>query len=169
VERQRLAVLSDVLRVRLRNKLREELGATYGVGVNMKTYHLPQEHYRVGFQFDAAPERIDELIDVFTAELDSVRTQGVTSAELARVATVHKRRFETRLQQNRYWLSTIHLYDRLGIPLDQIVVPSDPSAVTPVVIRDAAERYLPRDSYLQMTYLPKDSTSGSPSDTTAKR
>ena len=169
VERQRLAVLADVLSVRLRTRLREELGGTYGVGVQTRTYPIPEEHYRASIQFDAAPERIDELIGVVEQTLDSLRTNGATAAELARTATMQRRYLETQLHENGYWLARIQEYDRLGIPLDRIPTPYANEPLTPEAIRQAAQRYLPRESYIHMLYLPRDSTLTGLGETTAKR
>jgi zinc protease len=157
VERQRLATLGQVLQLRLRDLLRERLGGTYSVGVRTETYADPAEHYRVLLAFDAAPERIDSLQDVFFAVLDSVRGAGATASELAKAAAIGRRTHEVALQDNEYWLNRLELYDRLKIPFRQLVAPPT-LAFTPADIRAAAQQYLPPQSFIHFTVLPTDSS-----------
>ena len=148
-------MVRDLLRVRLR----EELGGTYSPGVNSFTYALPEERYRVLMSFLTAPERMHELDKELRKVLDTVRIGGASQAELARAATIQRRQLETALEDNSYWMRTIGLYDRLGIPLDEISTPYSGAVVTPQSIADAARRYLPDDLYIHITAMPKDSTS----------
>src|SRR5690606_25631489 len=85
-ERQRLAALTGVLTRRWRDRLREQLGATYTVTVLDRTYPLPKEHYQLLVAFDAAPDRMRAMQREVRAILDSVRQGGATESELARVA-----------------------------------------------------------------------------------
>jgi zinc protease len=153
-EYQQISAVTDILRRRLRNELREHLGGTYGVSVFSRLYTNPKEHFQVTLNFDADPVRADTLIRVMFENLDSVRDNGVTVDELSIVETIQRRRLETQLNDNRYWLRTIQAYNRLGIPLDLIVTPFQ-HKLSSDDIRLAAQRYLPRTSFIQLTYLPK--------------
>jgi zinc protease len=168
-ERERLDALAGVLDRRFRERFREQLGATYGVGVQVYTYPLlPREHYRLLIQFDMPPERLDELLDEVDSTLDSLRSHGASAAELARVAGVQRRQLETQLQRNAYWMQAIGLYTRLGLPLDRIPRPYE-AGVTPAELREAAVRYLPPDVFIQLVALPKDSTSYARGDSTVRQ
>ncbi len=155
-ERQRLDALTLVLERRLRDRLREELGGTYGVAVQGFTYRLYDEHFRTFFGFQAAPERMTELTREMHAILNAVREQGADEAELERVARILDRRRETQLQSNRYWLDQLTLFHRLGLPLERIVVPGEGGAIDPESIRQAAEQYLPVNASIQVTQVPTE-------------
>jgi zinc protease len=167
LESQRLSTLTWVLRRRLRLELRERMGATYSPQVQLTTYVNPREHYQVMITYDAAPERMDETLDVVAHVLDSLRTEGVSQAELALVSTIGRRTLETRLHTDDYWLGAIQQYDRLGIPLDRIPAPYV-KHMTSDEIRDAARRYLPADAYIQLVYMPQDRDTTADSDSTTK-
>ena len=154
-EREKLTLLTSIVQERLRLRLREEMSATYGVGVQMLTYPLPREHYRMLFNFDAAPERRIEATDALFAVLDEIRTKGVTAAELQRAQTVRGRSLEVQLQDNGYWMSRIGTHQRLGLPLDEIVKPYDVN-VTPQGMAEVAQRYLPEKVYIHLALVPKD-------------
>ena len=160
-EREQLATLTGVLNRRLRVRLREELGATYGVMAMDRTYPLSKEHYQLLFAFDAAPERMRAMQREMKSILDAVRDSGATEAELVRAAAVQRRSLEVELQDNDYWMQRIGLFDRLGIPLDRIPKPYGSEKLSPGALQAAATRYLPRDVYIQVTAMPQDSTLGS--------
>jgi zinc protease len=159
-EREQLATLTDVLNRRLRARLREELGATYGVMAMDRTYSLSKEHYQLLFAFDAAPERMRAMQREMKSILDAVRDSGATEAELVRAAAVQRRSLEVQLQDNDYWMQRIGLFDRLGIPLDRIPKPYGSEELSPGALQAAATRYMPRDVYIQVTAMPQDSTLG---------
>jgi zinc protease len=157
VERRRLDALSWVLRLKFTDDLREQMGGTYGVGVRAWTTAVPQEHYRLSINFDAAPERMGGMLDTMFTILDTVRASGATADEIRKVSAMQRRGWEMQLEDNHYWLSAIELFDRLKIPLDQIVTPPS-SMLTSADIRAAARQYLPTTAYIHITSLPQDST-----------
>ena len=174
-ERRRLSALGLVLQLELTDELRERMGGTYGVGVRNFTYLDPAPHYRVEFTFDAAPDRMDEMTDALLAVLDSVRARGAPAGELTKAAAIQRRTREVALQDNHYWLQTIEVFDRLRIPFDRIAVFPAPTLALEDV-RAAARQYLPATSFIHLTVLPqdtsylaKDSTGNTASDTTIKR
>ncbi|HEY9449301.1 MAG TPA: insulinase family protein, partial [Gemmatimonadaceae bacterium] len=157
-ERQELSTLATVLSRRLRTRLREELGATYGVLVLDRTYPLPKEHYQLLINFNAAPERMRDMQREMDSILDVVRDSGATEAELARTASAQRRMLEVELQDNDYWMQRIGLFDRLGIPLDRIPKPYGEKQMTPAELRTAATRYTPRKVFIKLTATPQDTT-----------
>jgi zinc protease len=155
-ERRKFSALTIVLNRRLRNVLREQLGGTYGVAVAPMLYANPREHFQIRINFDAAPDRVYALEDVLMANLDSLRQFGATPEELKIVTKILERRRERSLQSNRYWLTTLQEYERLGIPFDRIG-DSSTMSLTPEDIRAAAQKYLPENAYIHFTALPRDS------------
>lgn len=66
---------------RLFAQLREELGATYGV--EARIVPLLADTQLVSFVAAVPPERAQEVIDIIRKEIETVRMDGVTDAELA--------------------------------------------------------------------------------------
>ncbi|HEX6536666.1 MAG TPA: insulinase family protein [Gemmatimonadaceae bacterium] len=166
--RRRLDALEWVLRLRLNAMLRERLGGTYSVGVQGWTTAVPSEHYRLLVNFVAAPGRIEGMVDTMHTMLDAVRAAGATQYELRAIAAMRQRTRENLLQDDRYWLTTIELYDRLRIPFATIVAPP-PGAVTAAEVRAAAREFLPTTDYFQRILMPEDSTLRAESDSTSER
>jgi zinc protease len=159
-----LNALTSMLRLKFTETLREHMGGTYGVGVQAWTLPVPEEHYRFSVQFDAAPERIDEMSDSMFAIIQRLRTDGATPVELKKVAAMQRREREAALTNNGFWLKTLSNFDRLGIPVDSIVTP----AVAPTVadIRTGVERYLPMQAYIHVTAMPADTLLWKKADST---
>ncbi len=164
-----LQILTTLLSDRLRERLREELSATYSPQVQTYTYALPEEHYRVLITFDAIPRRMKELNRELDAILDSLRSRGATQDELARASLLQRRQLETQLADDGYWMHTMGVYNRLGIPLDRIPDPYAGSDMTPSEFREAVQRFLPKDVYIHITAMPRDSALYTLPDTTAVR
>lgn len=153
-ENQKLATLSTALSRRLRLRLREELGATYGAMVNNFNYINPLQRYQFRISFDASPHRMEELIDVLMEALDSLRTHGITQEEIDKLDLVLDRQFENRALDNRYWVSKIQEFDRLNFNFERILNPFS-RRLTPEEVKKAAQTYLPANSYFHAIAYPE--------------
>ena len=149
-----LRTLADALEIRLRDRLREELGGTYGVGVAASSRREPRPEFRLVVDFSAAPDRLDELSRALFAELEEVKRTGVTEADLAKVREQHRRERETQLRENDFWMSQIVQYDAGGWELSAIAAPPLSQTFTPADVRDAARRFLHTGRYVQVSLFP---------------
>ncbi|HEY0093261.1 MAG TPA: insulinase family protein, partial [Archangium sp.] len=150
-----LRTLSDALEIRLRDRLREELGGTYGVGVGASTQREPNPEYRFIVDFSAAPERLTELSQALFAELEAVKRDGVTEEELAKVREQQRRERETQIRENDFWMSQLIQYDASGWDLGLITSQPLSQGFTPQDVRDAARTFLNTSRYVQVSLLPE--------------
>ncbi len=152
-QRRVLNTLSYILSGRLRNRLREEMAVTYGVGASAQFYQNPQPHYRFDISILTAPDRIDESVKNIWQIIDTIRTLGVTPEELTKAATIARRARENAMQDNHWWSAQMLRYDQAGISLDDIIT-ADAVPVTLEDVKAAAQTYLTKDIYFQQTILP---------------
>ncbi|MDB4949885.1 MAG: peptidase domain protein [Gemmatimonadetes bacterium] len=151
-----LRALSDVLEIRLRERLREDLGGTYGVGVGASSQRDPAPMYRVSIDFGADPGRLDELTRVVFQQIELLKRDGPTPQELDKVREEMRREKEISLRDNGWWTMQLVSYDRLGWDLRSITDAADaPAPVTAELVRQAARRYLDPQSYVQVSLLPE--------------
>ena len=150
-----LRTLGDVLEIRLRERLREEMSGTYGVSVNGGADRDPVPEYTFAVDFSAAPERLEELTRVVFAEIDSVKTQGVHPDELQKVREEQRRERETSIRDNGYWASALMAYDQYGWDPRQIPQPPLSQSFTSEDLRDAARRFLVSDRYVRVSLYPE--------------
>jgi zinc protease len=151
-----MAVLESVLDIELRDRLREALGGTYGVGVSGAILREPWEHYQLTISFGSDPARVDELTKAVFDQIDSVKTRGASDDLLARVREIARREHETSLRQNGYWLNALGSRVRDGRPFESILsYPDRVAKVDAARLREAARRYLREDRYARFTLVPE--------------
>ncbi|MEE8192701.1 MAG: insulinase family protein [Gemmatimonadales bacterium] len=155
-ERYALATLGTLLEMRLRERLREEMGGTYSVQVRTFSQLHPHGEYGAYIQFGSDPERVDELLDVVVWQIDSLRTVGPTEEELAKVAQTQRRQWETSLERNGTWVDALMRYSRNGLDYREIAAYEElVSSLDSDVIRDAARRYLSGENRVRVTLYPE--------------
>lgn len=148
--------LAEVLNINLRERLREDLGGTYGVSVGASPSRIPRGEYSFVIDFGSAPDRADELTRVIFAYVDTLKRVGADTAVIAKVRETQLRGRETAMRQNNYWLSQIVFHDQTG---------EDPAAVlsirpmvdklTGAAIGEAARTWLDTSNYVRVTLYPE--------------
>lgn len=152
-----LSALAELLNIKLREALRENLGGTYGVGVSPGASRDPLPSYRFTIGFGSAPERLEALTAAALAQIDSVKRFGTTPEYLTKVKEAALRSRETAIKQNGYWLSQIALFDQSGWPLAEI--PDGDKLITALTSDDlqrAATKYLRTDNYVRVSLYPEN-------------
>ena len=105
--RHALNTLASVLRVRLREELREERGGTYGVQVGATTRFDPVDDYGIVVSFQCDPARVDELLAVAYDVVESVRKRPVDARYTDGIKEQERRGWQTSLRSNGYWKAAI--------------------------------------------------------------
>ena len=149
--------LGDVLRIKLRERVREDLGGTYGVSVSTQYSHYPSERYRITIQFGCNPERVKELTNTIFSQLDSLRNYGTTDEYLGKVKKIALREYETNLEENGYWLNSLESkYFHGEDPGTILRYDERVNNLTLEDIHGAAEKYLDMDNYVRVVLYPED-------------
>ena len=151
-----VGAMAEVLQISLRELLREDLGGTYGVGVNGSLSDRPDEEYAVMIQFGSDPERAEELGAVVFAEIERLKAEGPDAETVTKVREQQRRSKETSLQQNGYWLGQLSSYDTRGWDLRLIPLYDRIEGWTAEQVQQAAIRYLRTDQYMKFVLLPEN-------------
>ena len=146
--------LAELLQIRLRETLREDLGGTYGVSVRASAAREPDSEYRLSIAFGADPDRLDELGRATFAVLDSVKQFGVSEVDLAKVREAQRRAREISVRENSAWLANLMAFYRNGWDPREIM--AEPKVrLDPAAVKRAAQRYLDTSRYVQVSLLPE--------------
>ncbi len=152
-----LRALRDLLEIRLREVVREELAGTYGVSVSADLSREPVQRYAVGINFGAAPEQVDSLSRVVLAQIDSVKRTGATADEVARIREIQRRDQERGLRENGYWISRLLWTDMHGLEPGAILDTERlRAAISPESLRETARVVLDSGRMVRITLLPQD-------------
>ena len=152
-----LSALAELLNIKLREALRENLGGTYGVSVNPSATRDPQPAYRFSIGFGSAPERLEALTVAALAQIDSVKRFATTPEYLNKVKEAALRARETALKQNSYWIAQISTFDQSGWALEEI--PNGEKLISSLTAEDlqrAAQKYLRIDNYVRVSLYPEN-------------
>jgi zinc protease len=113
-----LSVIKDILNLVYTEKVREEEGGTYSVGVTFSGQLRPRQTGEGYIYFDCDPARASELKSIIYNELNNLVKKGPDSENLEKtVKNILKTREESKLHNN-YWLSTLTRYYSYGINSD---------------------------------------------------
>ena len=152
-----LSALAELLNIKLREALRENMGGTYGVSVSPSATRDPQPSYRFTIGFGSAPERLEALTAAAIAQIDSVKRYATTPEYLSKVKEAALRARETALKQNSYWIAQISTFDQNGWPLEEI--PNGEKLISGLTAEDlqrAAQKYLRTDNYVRVSLYPEN-------------
>ena len=148
-------VLSEVVSMRLREVLREDMGGVYGVGAGGFLTRRPRQERTFSIRFGCAPEAADKLIQAAFDELAVIGKTGIGDDYLAKVKEQWLRDRETQMKSNGFWVRWLSSTARFG---DDPLLVLDPSKMvgrmTSANVKAAAKRYLSTKQYYQALLLP---------------
>jgi len=148
--------MAGFLRLRLRERLREELGGTYGVSVIPSYSRYPREEYTLSISFGCAPNRVDELIRMVFLQIDSLKTLGPSEADVKKIKEIQRRDYEENLQRNGFWLDALSDAYFYKVHLSSILeYPERVQRLSVRAIRDTARRWISTENYVQVSLLPE--------------
>jgi zinc protease len=153
--RVRIRALAEILQVRLRETLREDLGGTYSVGVSASYDEVPEERYSIRIQFGADPSRVEELKGAVFREIDALVAEGPTALDVEKAAEGARRSLETNLESNGWWAAQLRFSAESGGDPAYLVDMSRFDAITAANVQDDAARWLGRENLVVVTLLPE--------------
>ncbi|MFC1543915.1 M16 family metallopeptidase [Gemmatimonadota bacterium] len=152
-----LSSMVGVLDIMLREKIREELGGTYGVNVGGGAARIPEPQYSINVIFGSDPERLDELVEVIFDEMEKLKAEGPSEENMQKVTEAQRRSRETNLKENSYWIAQIEAWDKLDGDYTRILNYEELiDAITPEMVREAARLYLDMENYIQVSLVPEE-------------
>jgi zinc protease len=141
--------LGEVLKIRLREVLREDMGGVYGVSAGGGISRRPKEEYGFSVSFGCAPENVGKLEQAVWDEIKAIQDKGIGDDYIAKVKELRRRAHEVNLRDNGYWLRELQTaYDYGDDPRDVLDFEAMLSKVTSDRVRAAAKKYLTSTQYI---------------------
>jgi zinc protease len=149
-------IFSQVLGIKLRETMREDMGGVYGVGARGRLTRSPYQEREFSIQFGCDPARVDELVKAALDGGEKLKTEDVDPAVLERVKQTFVRGRETELRQNRFWLGWLASAYKYGDD-PALILDTKPflDRVTAPNVKAAAKRYFDTKQYYQAVMLPE--------------
>ena len=152
---------AQILQERLMDKLREAMGATYGVNANSSLEHVPKLRYRSEIAFKSTPARADTLWQAAQEIIAALRTSGPTPDEVQKFVAQARRATEVAVKTNDWWLGEISNHvvpdgPEVGRPLSEILTWGKRlDALTPAIVQDAAKLFFNPANVARFVLLPE--------------
>lgn len=154
--RYALRAVQLLLKVKMREELREARGGTYGVRVSSVSRFDPVQDYGFYISFQCDPTRVDELVKAADDIVAAARKKAPTQDYADRIREQERRSWETQLRRNGYWKGALVSNAQRG---------EEPGAlnrywsswkeITPKYLHDNAKKYLNPKRRVQVVLLPK--------------
>lgn len=165
-EARRLDILTRILTSRMREKIREELGASYGPSA----YSDPSESFDFGAIYASAiglaPDETMKVSTIIVDIAENLAMNGASKNELARALEPVLADHNTTLRSNTYWLDyVLYMCQAEPYKLDWVRERSDFfSSINLQDINNLARKYLMPESALRIRLLPEVINSGASED-----
>jgi zinc protease len=110
-----LEVIKGVLDLVYTEKVREDKGGTYDVGVSLSEQKRPTQLAEGMITFDCDPPRANELKTIIYNQLDTIMILGPSQVNLDKAVSNILKTHEENKMHNSYWVSILSRYYSYGI------------------------------------------------------
>lgn len=151
-----LQSIADVMNIKLVEKLREEKGSVYGISALSSMQKYPYSYTRFSLYFPCAPENADTITNAAIAELRRIIDYGVTEQDLSKVKEQQKRKLETDMKQNQFWIDALHQAYYLGNDPNNILERrKNIENLDSNTLRETAKKYINPSVYIRGVLKPE--------------
>ncbi len=147
--------LVEILNIQVIEKLREDMSGMYGGGFYGSIEKRPYPHYTLEASIPCGPENVEKLT---TALFDIIRTArtNIQEKDLQKVKTTLIKAYETGIQTNEYWLSTLsNSWINRRDPNLALAYKKNVEAITVEDVKRAAQKYLDLNNYVKAVLYPE--------------
>ena len=149
--------LRQLVEIKLREIIREDMSGTYGVSVTTEIDGYPERYYKFQISFGCEPSREKELTNEVISALNKLRTELVDESYIAKLHESFRRNFEVNRKTAQWWIIMINAVEVFKyLPAD--VIYDDNSVrtwTTSEYMRELAKKYLKTDNYVCVFLEPK--------------
>ncbi len=104
----KMSMLDQILDIVYTEKVREDQGGTYGVGVNGSVSNYPKNSFRLLIGFDTNEQKRDTLLDIVYKELKDIAQNGPSEVNFNKVKEFMLKKHKEDLRENSYWSGALY-------------------------------------------------------------
>ncbi|MEL6925404.1 MAG: insulinase family protein, partial [Bacteroidota bacterium] len=150
--------LMDLMRIKMRESMREDKGGVYGVRVSGRASQYPEEKYTITISFNSEPDKAEELIQTAMQDIKNAKEKGAEEKDLTKVKETQKQSRIKDLKENRFWLGQLSTTyqngldpSRIGLEeLEKLMKGLDSEA-----IKSAANQYFDTENMIKIVMNPE--------------
>jgi len=154
-----LKSMVEVMRIKLRESMREDKGGVYGVRVSSDYNKIPAEKYSITISFNSDPDMTEDLLDTALQDIGNMMSNGPEEDNLTKVKETQRQELIKKMKENRFWLNTINGKLKLDENLDSISIDKLDEAqkeLTTFDIMKAARKFFNAQQRVQVVMEPAE-------------
>ena len=156
-DRMKFSLLNRILRIQLRDIMREDKGGVYYTNVNGSFSKYPSPEYNMYVSFGCAPENADSLAYTVISQMRKIRKNGVSETDLEKAKKSVLNNRETNKVKNSYWIDNLQdLYFYKKPILSDEEFEQMVNHISSDDIREMAEKYYNVNHYVLGILYPED-------------
>lgn len=105
-----LDALKQILDIVYTQKVREDKGGTYGVGLYSKIMRIPDGETLIQIYFDTEPGKTETLNNIIHREIKELAEKGPQDTDLQKVKEYLNKKYQEDIKQNGYWTGILSDY-----------------------------------------------------------
>ncbi len=149
-------VLSEILKLRYTEEIREKEGGTYGVSVRSSSKRLPNKQLGLTVQFDCDPDKAEYLKSLVYKEMYTAK-ETIREEDLNKVVLNIKKDLEESRPHNSYWLNGLVNYYKYGENMTDPKYNEDIiNNITIADIEKAAEWFFNNTDVVDIIFYPEE-------------
>lgn len=154
---------ADLLRIKMRESMREDKGGVYGVGVRGNVSRYPKSHYSINISFNSEPDKVEELIKTGLNDIETIRKEGVQPKDLDKVKETRIQSRTKDLKENSWWMGNMqgvyqdgwNSFDNFSLESYQSVIES----ITPADIQETIKKHYDDRNFIKIVMNPEPAES----------
>lgn len=156
-ESRRMNVLAEILSDRLREEIREKLGASYSPNAGLDGSDALDDFGFISAMSVGKPEDLEKLVTVITNLGEEFANGGATADELDRSLKPTLAAMDKTLRDNKYWLETVMQRSQEKPEILELARTrkADYESITLEEINALAKKYLKKDNTITVTIQSK--------------
>jgi len=156
LDMHRARACASILTDHLRQTLRELMGGTYSAGASYSTLAPVPGYSTMTVAFGSDPARVDTLVQAAMAEIQRLRDEGPSAADVQKDQEIERRELDVALQQNGVWTGSILTSLQFGIDPRRIAHRRERiDLLTTENLRDTFRKYFPANRRTVISLLPE--------------
>jgi zinc protease len=155
-EVHKFSAMIEVMNIKLREIIREEMSGTYGVSVNQMLQKIPIERYMASISFGCDPGRVDELVKSILDQIDSLKTFPIDESYIVKVKETQRREWEVNLKENNFWVNRLWTFYLYKYDLEDFYEYAERiDRLNPEIIQEAVNKYFNKENYIEIVLKPE--------------
>ncbi len=151
-----MGLLSDILTIRLNQKLREEIGGVYSPFSSSKVLQRPYNSYQMDIYFTCSPANLDTLTKATFGEINAMKNE-ISETNLEKVKKAWLKNRKGSLNTNGYWRRVLEdQWTRGEDEKDFEKYEKQIQEVSAKQLRKMAQKYLDESNHLEFILSPQN-------------